>query len=319
MSLKLAFAVSAIKPVVYTLKTINTRIDIYMLQLSFLNANKSPVWLVDPKYIIGGNSGSDIVLDHPSILAQHAEILVEGERVYVLPCDPSAEVWVNGERVIEKSELDARSELRLGELSLTVVDPKSRNKAAPQVSADHGWYLQAKTTALANKRFDLDRESTLGRAKECEICLGVAHLSRKHARLRPLAQGIEIEDLNSSNGTFLNGKRVSKGIAKAGDEIRFDTLSFRVCNAQKAPEDGSTTCLRQAISQQDIAKQAALAKNKPVSKPAVKPVQAVKPARAPQSRPEAAQKETQGSAATLYIGITAVALLTVAGIVFLMT
>ena len=40
--------------------------------------------------------------------------------------------------------------------------------------------------------------------------------------------GILVTDLGSSNGTFINGTRVEKGIAKAGDELAFDTARYKV-------------------------------------------------------------------------------------------
>ena len=49
-----------------------------------------------------------------------------------------------------------------------------------------------------------------------------------HARLLPTDEGVLLEDLGSTNGTFLNGKRVLRGEAHIGDEIGFDTLRFRL-------------------------------------------------------------------------------------------
>jgi pSer/pThr/pTyr-binding forkhead associated (FHA) protein len=37
-----------------------------------------------------------------------------------------------------------------------------------------------------------------------------------------------LEDLGSTNGTFLNGERIQRAVAKPGDEIGFDTLRFRL-------------------------------------------------------------------------------------------
>ena len=53
-------------------------------------------------------------------------------------------------------------------------------------------------------------------------------MSRVHARLLPTDEGLLLEDLGSTNGSFLNGKRVLRGEARIGDEIGFDTLRFRL-------------------------------------------------------------------------------------------
>ena len=52
--------------------------------------------------------------------------------------------------------------------------------------------------------------------------------SRIHARLVPAEDGVQIEDLNSTNGSFINDRRVIRETARLGDEIGFDKLRFRL-------------------------------------------------------------------------------------------
>src|SRR5262245_62171144 len=60
------------------------------------------------------------------------------------------------------------------------------------------------------QRFPLDGESTtIGRQPDVGIFLESLAVSRQHARVWSLDEGIYLEDLHSSNGTFVNGKRVS--------------------------------------------------------------------------------------------------------------
>jgi hypothetical protein len=61
-------------------------------------------------------------------------------------------------------------------------------------------------------------------------------LSRQHARLVPTNTGVQVEDLGSTNGSFINGKRVQLGFAAPGDEIGFDTLRFRLTTPGQQPE-----------------------------------------------------------------------------------
>lgn len=82
---------------------------------------------------------------------------------------------------------------------------------------------------------------TVGRAPECTLTLEDAGLSRLHARLLPTDDGVRVEDLGSTNGTTVNGRRVLHGLARVGDEIGFDTLRFRLLSpghefVQSAPE-----------------------------------------------------------------------------------
>src|SRR5690606_27757231 len=53
-------------------------------------------------------------------------------------------------------------------------------------------------------------------------------LSRHHAKLTPVAEGVMVEDLGSTNGSFVNGQRVQRALARPGDEVGFDRLRFRL-------------------------------------------------------------------------------------------
>lgn len=70
--------------------------------------------------------------------------------------------------------------------------------------------------------------TVVGRADTCGIQLEHAGLSREHVRLTPTAQGLLVEDLDSSNGTFLNEQKVGRAVAHHGDEIGMDVLRFRL-------------------------------------------------------------------------------------------
>ena len=72
---------------------------------------------------------------------------------------------------------------------------------------------------------------TIGRSPECDIHINDLGLSRVHARLIPSEDGVLVEDLSSTNGTFLNDRRVMKEKARKGDELGFDKLRFRLSGA----------------------------------------------------------------------------------------
>jgi pSer/pThr/pTyr-binding forkhead associated (FHA) protein len=61
---------------------------------------------------------------------------------------------------------------------------------------------------------------TAGRAPRADFIVDATLVSRVHCRLTAGAAEIEIVDLDSTNGTFLNGERIDKrAVAKAGDRI----------------------------------------------------------------------------------------------------
>ena len=71
------------------------------------------------------------------------------------------------------------------------------------------------------KQFPLEAErSTIGRSSDCEISLDVAAVSRRHAAVIRSGGSYSVEDLDSRNGTFVNGQRiVSPTPLNNGDRI----------------------------------------------------------------------------------------------------
>ncbi|WP_129649325.1 FHA domain-containing protein [Peristeroidobacter agariperforans] len=89
----------------------------------------------------------------------------------------------------------------------------------------------------SSREIQLKSETVLGRQVECDVLLTEGHASRRHARLVQAEDGYWLEDLGSSNGTFINGNRISGRVKVAsGDRLRFDVeeYDFRV-PSQAAP------------------------------------------------------------------------------------
>lgn len=60
---------------------------------------------------------------------------------------------------------------------------------------------------------------TLGRSNEADLVLDGRGLSRVHARITIRPEGLEVVDLASTNGIFVNGERVPRAILRAGDQL----------------------------------------------------------------------------------------------------
>jgi pSer/pThr/pTyr-binding forkhead associated (FHA) protein len=82
-------------------------------------------------------------------------------------------------------------------------------------------------------------DMVLGRQAECDLQLTEGHASRRHAKFSFAEDAVWLEDLNSANGTFVNGTRItSKVKLSSGDRLRFDVEEFDV-HIPKA-SDGKT-------------------------------------------------------------------------------
>ena len=108
----------------------------------------------------------------------------------------------------------------------------------PDAPSDPEYILRGVAGTAFGRSFQLLAPTTLGRSPECDVCLDEPGISRLHARLRPLEYGLEIEDNDSTNGTFVNSQRVGVAIARVGDEVAFDRLRFRVAHVRKEAPAG---------------------------------------------------------------------------------
>lgn len=204
-----------------------------MLKLRFTNNKQNAVWLVEPKVTIGRSAACDLVLDHPSVQDVHAEIRVNYEQLHFLLLNDSDTTFING-KPVPKGRLvilKPKYGIRIGDTELQVIDPKQESQATPTLPRQietTGWALKANHSALANRVFPVKTNTIVGRSNECDITLAAAHLSRRHAELVVKEGLMYVKDLGSSNGTFVNGQRVTESRVKRGDDLRFDTLSFGV-------------------------------------------------------------------------------------------
>jgi len=89
----------------------------------------------------------------------------------------------------------------------------------------------------AHKAFPLTSNVTvIGRRHECDLYIPLPTVSRKHCQLSLNDQALEVRDLGSKCGTFINDKRVDgEAILKAGDYIRIGPLTF-LCRIDGKPE-----------------------------------------------------------------------------------
>jgi pSer/pThr/pTyr-binding forkhead associated (FHA) protein len=76
-------------------------------------------------------------------------------------------------------------------------------------------------------------EKTIGRAVRADFVVDAQMVSRLHCRVAAGATGLEVVDLESTNGTFVNGERVSRATLKIGDTLgvgRVDLVVTRGSN-----------------------------------------------------------------------------------------
>src|SRR5262245_22926068 len=72
------------------------------------------------------------------------------------------------------------------------------------------------------------QEIVVGRSIELDMVRLVDMLSRRHARIECARDQIVIEDLGSTNGTFVNGEKIKRAMLKEGDRVLIGTSILKV-------------------------------------------------------------------------------------------
>jgi len=91
----------------------------------------------------------------------------------------------------------------------------------------------------STKAFTLPSTVTsIGRRQDCDFCLPLSMVSRKHCEISIARDQIHVRDLGSRNGTLLNGQRIEETRAKAGDILQIGPVSF-VIQVDGLPKDFS--------------------------------------------------------------------------------
>ncbi len=83
---------------------------------------------------------------------------------------------------------------------------------------------------LSNGRF------TIGRNRHCEIVISDVSISRRHAELTVSTERFHVRDLESSNGTFVNGRRVVDSNLDSRAQFLIGNVELRIVSAANAAE-----------------------------------------------------------------------------------
>lgn len=169
---------------------------------------------------IGRAPDNDVVLDYPMISAYHAEIAISGGKAVIRDLASSNGTALgHPESKIAEAPLQENDIVYFGSYSILA----SRLLAARHVVAGN----------QSQDVIDFPGQAIVfGRDPTCDHVLNFPMVSARHARLVRGSKGLIIEDLGSTNGTFLNGRQVTiPATVKPGDTIGFGTFTFILTDA----------------------------------------------------------------------------------------
>lgn len=169
--------------------------------------------------VIGREPPADVIVPATQVSARHAMIEPLGEGEYRLSDLGSTNgTFVNGRRVNE-ALVSSGDHVTLGSQSLdwhVVAESLVQHSSARARPEGHVFYV--------------------GRGNDNDLSIGDARVSANHATLTPVGpEQLEISDLDSSNGTYVNGMRVTNAIIMPEDYVTFGSMAvnlFRLLERQ---------------------------------------------------------------------------------------
>lgn len=209
------------------------------MKLVFPNGEHGQVLLNPGVNRIGSSAEAAVVLTMPGILPVHCEIHVNQNGANLQVPAGAGPVEVNGKLVSDLMALRTGDTLMIGTVQaryMIVEVAKSVSVASGNPDEDSGatrvrmavpkFVLRGVSGAVFSKVFPVTGPVVIGRAAECDISVPADEISRRHALVKPTPDGLSVEDLGSSNGTYINNKRVQHGFLNPGDELRLDAVRF---------------------------------------------------------------------------------------------
>ena len=217
------------------------------MKLLFPNGEHGPVELKEGVTRVGSGAGVEVAVIAPGIAAQHCEIEFRNGAAKLRVKEPQNTVLVNGKTVAGEAPIKTGDLILFAKVGARVMagERAVAPAAAPQLptaaskkddSDDDGrtkirmalprFVLRGVSGSTFGKTFPLFGTITVGRHSDCNISIPGEEISRHHAKLQVLPDGVSVEDLGSANGTYINGKRIHQGMLKPGEELRLDTLRF---------------------------------------------------------------------------------------------
>jgi pSer/pThr/pTyr-binding forkhead associated (FHA) protein len=100
------------------------------------------------------------------------------------------------------------------------------------------WILRTTTDGVPEQTFRIlpGVARTIGRSTGADFILDAALVSRVHCQLLALRDGeLELRDLESTNGTYVNGERVERARLVSGDRVRVGRVELVALRDEEGP------------------------------------------------------------------------------------
>ncbi|GEM_PF-337865 len=134
---------------------------------------------------------------------------------------------INQDKKFKKVEDDKTATLKKLEIELIGEIPQEVQDQLKKINKGDSGLIVIKGPSIGEKFLIKENTLTIGRSADSDILLDDITVSRHHAVIKKINDHFELEDLNSLNGTYLNGEIINNSVnLKYGDKIQIGKYIF---------------------------------------------------------------------------------------------
>lgn len=196
---------------------------------------ETAIWLKEDPVTIANDGNGDLHFDATAPDTARVRIILENDKPYLADMTFNQPIFINDQVIPPGSRrvLKHGDQIQIGNSQFEISNPKSVVQKLQVGNADNArdenhWRLKATGNWLDGQVFVLKGKTVIGRDTSCTITIPGSHLSRRHVEFLAVGPKLLMKDLDSSNGSFVNGKRCQEAQLNEGDEVKLDVLTFRV-------------------------------------------------------------------------------------------
>ena len=182
--------------------------------------NILPPLIMGEELIVGRSNTADIVLGRQEryVSKKHCIIEVLGDRVMVRDLDSTNGTFIGDNRISSTTATawDEEKDINLGGYKLALTSVKDAEKIQIDQDEEEGTVIQSQVSITCSEAKPesvslLGSTVYIGRLPECQMILPNGRVSKKHVQIDFEGQEVFVTDLNSTNGSTLNGRRLVPG------------------------------------------------------------------------------------------------------------
>jgi pSer/pThr/pTyr-binding forkhead associated (FHA) protein/S1-C subfamily serine protease len=192
--------------------------------------------------IVIGRRKADLALADSQVSRRHAVVRPIEGGMEIEDLGSANGTTVNGEAIKTAQRLRNGDVVQIGRTRLTAQVPASHRDITVLAADAIGPHVVVKHGPLAGRCYPVDDDLIIGR-QDADLLLDHPQVSRRHAVVRAIDGQLEIEDLASANGTFVNGSRLdATRRLQAGDTIAIGPVMLEARSGDE-PDAGAETVM----------------------------------------------------------------------------